>query len=201
MLNILSLTGSPIKKGSTEILLERIAGGIIETYSHPAENALVRLNDYQYIPCQSCGKSPEPDLCFFKDEIYPVYESLARADVVLFGSPIYFDSVSGQAKLFIDRANCFRPYDFKGESEHTFKKIITEKRLGAMVLVGGERQNFEPARVVIAGFFKWIEVLNCGLITCAGSSMEPGAAADDSDKMTEAYDLGCHIARRLPPND
>nr|MBN2278840.1 flavodoxin family protein [candidate division Zixibacteria bacterium] len=197
MINILTLIGSPIKSGSTEILLERIADGIINGSVQPVSNEIIRLNNYQYLPCQSCGKSPEPEYCFFHDEIYQVYEQLLDCDIILFGSPIYFDTVSAQAKLFIDRCNCLRPPDFDGKSGHHFKRIISRKRVGAMVLVGGERQEFEYARKVIAGFFQWVEVENCGTITYAGSGWNIGMVSDDEKKLDEAYSLGGKIASNL----
>ena len=197
MLNILTLTGSPVKESSTEILLGHIAEGIIQGAPQPAHNEIVNLNHYQYLPCQSCGKSPEPDYCFFKDEIYPVYDSLIESDIVLFGSPVYFDTVSAQSKLFIDRCNCLRPADFASRTDHHFKRILTRKRLGAMVLVGGERQKFEPARVVIAGFFKWVEIENCGLISYASAGWDVGEAAQNPGKLKEAFDLGYQIASRI----
>jgi multimeric flavodoxin WrbA len=197
MLNILTLTGSPIKDGSTDILLKRIADGIVHASTEETDNEIIRLNDYQYLPCQSCGKSPEPDFCLFRDEIYQVYEPLVECDVVLFGSPVYFDTVSAQAKLFIDRCNCLRPADFSGQSDHPFKKILTKKRLGAIVLVGGERQEFECARKVIAGFFKWVEIVNVGTLIYAGSGWTAGAVSEDDDKLTEAFNLGREIASRI----
>ncbi|UCD95544.1 MAG: flavodoxin family protein [Candidatus Zixiibacteriota bacterium] len=197
MLNILTLTGSPIKDGSTDILLNQVAEGIKHASTESARNEIIRLNDYQYLPCQSCGKSPEPDFCFFRDDIYQVYEPLVECDVVLFGSPVYFDTVSAQAKLFIDRCNCLRPADFSGESDHPFKKILTKKRLGAIVLVGGERQEFECARKVIAGFFKWAEIVNIGAVIYAGSGWTAGAVSEDGGRLTEALKLGEKIASRI----
>jgi len=197
MINILTLTGSPIRGGSTEILLEQIADGIIHSAIQPARNEIIRLNNYLYLPCQSCGKSPEPDYCFFHDEIYPAYDLFVESDIILFGSPVYFDTVSAQSKLFIDRCNCLRPADFENETDHHFKKILTKKRAGAIVLVGGERQQFECARKVIAGFFKWTEIENRGTIIYGGSSWEIGAVLEDTEKMKEAYDLGQNIASNL----
>jgi multimeric flavodoxin WrbA len=190
MPNILILSGSPVRGGSTEILLERIAEGIKHSLVQPVTTETVRLNDYQYLPCQSCGESPEPEYCIFKDEIEPVYDLYVNCDIVLFGSPIYFDTVSAQSKLFIDRCNCLRPADFSENPEHPFKKVLTKKRLGAMVLVGGERQDIECARKVIAGFFKWTEVINCGLVDYSATGMEIGEVADNSDKLREAFELG-----------
>ena len=197
MLNILILSGSPVRGGSTEILLERIAEGISHSSIQPVHSEIIRLNDYQYLPCQSCGESPEPAWCIFKDEIEPVYDLYVNCDVVLFGSPIYFDTVSAQAKLFIDRCNCLKPVDFSESREHLFKKVLTKKRLGGMVLVGGDRQDFEYARKVIAGFFKWTEVANCGHVTYGGVGLEAGAVANDPEKLKEAFGLGQQMASRI----
>jgi len=201
MLNILILTGSPIKGGSTDILLDRIAEGVAHSSIHSVKTEIIYLNEYQYLPCQSCGKSPEPDYCLFKDEIYPVYDLFINCDIVLFGSPVYFDTVSAQAKLFIDRCNCLKPVDFSENPEHLFKKVLTKKRLGGMVVVGGERQDFECARKVIAGFFEWTEVLNCGYVAYSGAGLEAGAVADDTEKLTEAFALGQKIGSQIIINE
>jgi len=197
MPNILILSGSPVRDGSTEILLERMAEGIEFSSIHPIKTEIVRLNDYQYLPCQACGESPEPAYCIFKDEIEPVYDLYVNCDVVLFGSPIYFDTVSAQAKLFIDRCNCLKPADFSENPEHHFKKILTKKRLGAMALVCGARQDIECARKVIAGFFKWTEVENCGCVVYSTKGLEAGEVAEDEDTLHEAFELGQKIGSQL----
>jgi len=199
MPSILTLSGSPIRDSSTDILLTRIAEGIESASGEPTTNEFVRLNHYQFLPCQACGRSPEPDFCIFHDEIYPLYDLLISVDIVLFGSPVYFDSVSAQSKAFIDRCNCLRPPDFDAKSGHHFKRIILKKRLGGMVLVGGERGEFEGARKVIAGFFKWVEIENCGHIIFAHTEMKAiGPVQNDPARLDEAFQLGQKIARRLP---
>jgi multimeric flavodoxin WrbA len=200
MPNILTLTGSPIKNGSTDILLGKIAEGIRESFPDEVKNEFVRLNDYQYLACQSCGKNPEPDFCFFHDEIYPIYSLLMDCDIVLFGSPVYYDTVSAQAKLFIDRCNCFRPVDFKNPKGPVFRKILTDEKLGAIALVGGERQDLECARKVLAGFYKWLGISNCGMVSYSGSSWEQGAVEGDLAKLNEAVSLGRKIASRILPH-
>jgi multimeric flavodoxin WrbA len=196
MPNILILSGSPIEGGSTDILLNEVARGIVEEASSPAEVEFVRLNDYQFVPCQACGKSPEPDYCFFHDAIYPFYDKLINCEIVLFGSPVYFDSVSAQSKAFIDRCNCLRPPNFDNYNGFPFKKIIGKKRLGGMVIVGGHRGEFECARKVIAGFFKWAEIIDCGMATFEGKTFDKGEAGKDSAALSEARRLGIKIAEK-----
>ncbi len=189
-MKILTLNASPVKGSSTEILLGKIAEGIENTGPTPVENRTIHLNDYAIRPCQACGINPEPDWCIYHDDIYSVYDLLVNSDIVLFGSPIYFDTVSAQAKLFIDRCNCLRPVDFETMQ---FRRRITRKRWGAIVLVGGERQKFECARTVIAGFFKWVNIENVGCIACASQSFTPGAAKDNSQAQNEALSLGSKL--------
>ncbi len=159
----------------------------------------IRLNDLKFIPCQACGRAPTPQYCFYDDDLTRVYESLEKCDCLIFGSPVYFDSVSGQAKMFIDRCNCFRPYDFNNiDPDHDFVKLLKRKRPGAMVLIGGERQWMEGARRVVAGFFKWVEVTNEGLVTYSSTDdRKIGTVAEDSSKLQEADDLGRKLATQL----
>ena len=85
------------------------------------------------------------------------FQEVLRCDCLLIGSPIYFDTVSAQLKLFIDRCNCMRPVDFESKDERpNFVKLIERKRPGGMILVGSEGGHYEGARRTIAGFFKWI---------------------------------------------
>ena len=64
-----------------------------------------------------------------------------------------------------------------------------------MVLVGGERQWMEGARKVVAGFFKWVEVTNEGMITYSSTDdRRIGTVADDEQKLSEADRLGEKLA-------
>jgi multimeric flavodoxin WrbA len=159
----------------------------------------VDLNELEMLTCQACGEAPTPKFCFFDDDLSPVYDELARADAVLFGSPIHFDSVSSVAKIFIDRCNCVRPADFNDtDPDHDFLKLIRNKRPGGMVLVGGKHGWFEGARRVIAGFFKWVEVTNEGLVSYHSEDFNrAGTVADDKEALDDAEALGRKLADRI----
>lgn len=199
MIRILSFSGSPVVKSSTERLLTEIAESCREGLEpEESQHELVRLSGHRFVMCEACGRAPTPDLCFHH-EIDDLYESLKAADCVLFGSPIYFDSVSAQAKAFIDRCNCFRPADFEGrEPDHDFIKLLDRKRPGAIVLVGSEEGWFEGARRTIAGFFKWLEILNEGQLFFRSTDFHhSGTVADDEEKLQEARKLGLHLAEKI----
>lgn len=198
LIRLLSISGSPVEGSSTDILLKEIEKGFLETVGTREETrvAYFKLNDLNYIPCQACGEAPTPEYCFFDDDLTRVYAELAVCDCLLLGSPIYFDSVSGQLKSFMDRCNCFRPADFDNtDPQHDFIKLISRKRPGAMVLVGGERGYFESARRTIAGFFKWIEVTNQGMVIYKSDDFhKKGTVRADGEVLGEARELGAKLA-------
>lgn len=201
----LLISGSPTKDGSTEILLNAVADGIRESLREKlapekANDALfdfVRLNELKFIPCQACGRSPEPKFCFFDDDLSDVYSKLVACDIVVMGTPIFFDSVSGQMKMFIDRCSCFRPPDFDGATSHMFKKLGLQRRTGGAVLVAGERGRFDLAQSVLKGFFKWTEVDAHGFVLYESPDFRKSGLANENQKaLGEANALGKTLVDR-----
>lgn len=204
MIKILTISASPVENSSTDILLETIADSLKKsiTQDKQVEITSIKLNEKQIKPCQACGESPAPKFCFYND-IDNIYTKIAECDCFIFGSPVYFDTVSAQAKLLIDRINCFRPPDYVGENkDYQFLKILKKKRPGAMVIVGGEKTWYEGTRRVIAGFFKWIEVTNEGMVQYSSPDYnQKGTVVNQSDKIEEAVQLGRKLASKLGNND
>jgi multimeric flavodoxin WrbA len=194
MRKLLLVSGSPTKESSTDRLLHVVADACIDELGEPAEKQFIKISDLQFIPCQACGKAPTPDFCFFH-EIDKQYDQIVECDALIFGSPIYFDSVSAQAKAFIDRCNCFRPYDFTNiDPEHSFLKLLPKKRPGAMVFVGGESGWFEGARRTVVGFFKWIEIASVGMVTWSHEDVAIGSGVNDIPLIEQAKELGRKLA-------
>jgi multimeric flavodoxin WrbA len=182
---VLGICGSPIREGSTDILVREMLRGASEA---GAETDYIFLNELDIIPCQACGQSPDDGYCFFNDGMDDIYEKFDRCDAIVVGSPIYFDSVSAQTKLFIDRTNCFRA--IAPESDEGFIPRIEKRRKGAIVLVGGEREKYEYARRVIGGFFVWANIEPSGVLHYGHSGWDKGGAAEDANLMRQAFELG-----------
>ncbi len=201
MIKLLVISGSPTTQSSTDLLLRAASDALVEALNptHPVEVSFIKLNDLQFIPCQSCGKAPHEEWCVFHDDVSPVLDQLAECDCLLVGSPIYFDSVSAQLKLLMDRCNCFRPGDFdNADPEHDFVRLIETKRPGGMILVGGENGWFEGARRAIGGFFIWIEVTNDGVVTYKTKDFHrAGEVTGSQTTVDEARELGKKLAAIL----
>src|SRR5271169_5402101 len=104
-MKIIALNGSPRKKWNTATLLKKTLEGAA---SQGAETKLVHLYDLDFKGCISCfacktkgGKSY--GRCAVKDDQTPVFRRIEKADAIIMGSPIYFGSVSGEMRSFMER--------------------------------------------------------------------------------------------------
>lgn len=104
-MNIVILSGSPRKGGNTEILAESFAQGA--SSKHNVD--FISVRDYHINPCIGCNSCFKRDdqSCIQKDDMQTVYDKLAKADMLVVASPVYFYGISSQLKALIDR--CHNP--------------------------------------------------------------------------------------------
>jgi multimeric flavodoxin WrbA len=105
MTKVLGINGSPRKKWNTATLLQNALEGAA---SREAETELVHLYDLTYTGCTSCfackqkgGKSY--GRCAIRDGLTPVLEMIKDIDALILGSPIYFGTVTGMMRCFMER--------------------------------------------------------------------------------------------------
>src|SRR5512135_1706770 len=101
----IAVNGSPRKKWNTATLLEKAIEGAV---SEGAKAEWVHLYDLSYKGCISCFACKTRDgksygKCAVKDALTPILESAGSADVLLFGSPIYFGTATGEIRSFMER--------------------------------------------------------------------------------------------------
>lgn len=101
----LFLNGSPRKKFNTAQMLESAMKGAADA---GAETEWINLYDYEFTGCRSCFAckikySKTNGLCAIRDSIRPVLEKAKNADVIVFGSPVYYGYPTGQLRNFVER--------------------------------------------------------------------------------------------------
>ncbi len=185
-MKVLGISASPVKNGNVDLLIQQVLKG---AKSKGAKTEIIYLDKLNISPCKSCGKNPEPKFCFIKDDMEKVYAKLKSSDVLVLGSPVYFDTVSAQMKLFLDRCNCLTPM-VKKNSRYFFKSRLKKKRKGIIILVAGEKQRFDYALITLQGFLKWSNVKYVDKILYAHSFFEKGKVKEDKKIMKRAFDLG-----------
>jgi multimeric flavodoxin WrbA len=135
-------------------------------------------------------------VCIYKDDLYPYLVHLREADFLLIATPIYFDTVSSQTKLFIDRCNCFRPPKFEnGKCVFDNDGILNSR--GAYILVGGAREKYDAAKRVIHGLFIWAGIENVGNVTYAHEEDPVGAVTNNREKLAEVFEFGARCAKQI----
>lgn len=114
---VLAINGSPHKNGITVSVLNKF---LTSAKKHGAEVKLIHLVDYYIKHCLGCY-SINPKLCTYpckqKDDMNKLCKLLLKADILVFGSPIYWFNMSGLMKNFIDRLCCLAVIDYKLEGK------------------------------------------------------------------------------------
>jgi len=98
---VLIILGSPRKGGNSEILCEQFALGAKES-GHEVEK--VSLQDEQLGYCKACYYCREHKECIQKDGMNGILSKMFEADVIVLATPMYYYTMSGQMKTFIDRS-------------------------------------------------------------------------------------------------
>ena len=99
-MRILAISGSPVRDGNTETAVAAILEG---ARARGADTASVRVYEARIEPCDACGACVSSGRCVIEDAATPILEQLQAADAIVFGSPVYWNAVSGPMKHLIDR--------------------------------------------------------------------------------------------------
>ena len=134
---LVAINGSPRKDMNTAQLLQKAIDGAVED---GAQAELFHLYDYNFKGCVSCLRCKLKGndcngLCAYQDSIFPVLEKCLDADILLFGSPIYYDSLDGQMRCFLERLMFpLTPYsvDENGKRQRFLTKTIPVGAVYAM---------------------------------------------------------------------
>ncbi|HPO00748.1 MAG TPA: flavodoxin family protein, partial [Opitutaceae bacterium] len=100
----LAISGSPRLNGNTEQLLRRCLDRLA-TQGIPGE--LITLAGKTIHGCGACGgcRESKDSTCPGQsgDDFEAIFQAMLRADIIVVGSPVYFGSLTGQIKAYMDR--------------------------------------------------------------------------------------------------
>jgi len=180
-LKVLGIICSPRKGGNTEILAREALAGAKET---GADVELSRISEMEITPCDGCMTCHQSGECRIKDDMQKVYKKILAADGIILASPVYFWSVSGQAKTLMDRTYALRyPY-------HKLKN-----KVGGAIVVAGRRGSVS-ALSVINNFFLGHDMLVTGL-GITGYGTKKGEVRKDKHAMKSARSLGTQVTELI----
>ncbi|MHA1264441.1 MAG: flavodoxin family protein [Candidatus Helarchaeota archaeon] len=166
----LFISGSPRKKSNTDYLLHQtlsIIGG-----------DFIKLSNYDLKPCNACWMCLEKKKCVILDDFTQVFlPQLLKSDIIVLGSPVFFNNVSAQLKTFIDRT-----WSIRGRLRN---------KIGGAIVVG-RKYGAANAISAINTFFLKHEMIpaNRGV---HGIAFKKGEIKNDSESIEAAKKLGTRI--------
>jgi len=150
-IRVLGVSGSPIKDGNTEILLQRaleFAGSLDGVTTDMVSLAEKKIEDCKH--CNWClAKQKEGKPCLIEDDMREIYPLVLEADAFLLASPVYIARLSGYMAAFIDRLRPFAHGNY-------YKDRLEDKVGGALCVAWVRHGGLETALLsIIYGFMSF----------------------------------------------
>lgn len=98
--NVLIISASPRKGGNSDLLCDEFRRGAEESGNHVEK---IFLRDKEINFCKGCGVCNRTHACVQQDDMAEILGKMVAADVIVLATPVYFYSMDGQMKTFIDR--------------------------------------------------------------------------------------------------
>ncbi|MBI2304463.1 MAG: flavodoxin family protein [Chloroflexi bacterium] len=170
------INASPRKNANTHHLTRALA----EELAAHFQGEFLDLMQYRVLRCLGDQTCRERKQCCQekKDDMAMLCERLAGADLIVFGSPVYFSNVSGLAKDFIDRTLPIY-----------YQRLLKGKMGTSLVTNSGEGGLM--AEHSLMEFFKLHNMITIRGIVCTGR--HPGEAMDREENIRRVKQLAERI--------
>jgi multimeric flavodoxin WrbA len=121
-MKIVAYNGSPKgKKSTTHLMIDEVLKGAQKNGAEVVNYTLSEKNIHHCMGCFHCWYV-DRNKCIFNDDMGEAMSHFKDLDILILGTPLYFDNVSGMLKVFLDRCIAYGSYfiqkDEHGESKH-----------------------------------------------------------------------------------
>jgi multimeric flavodoxin WrbA len=145
---------------------------------------LVNLANLKIAECNACYRckkegTRELPCPAHEDDMTPLYAKLTSADGFLFASPVYYGSVTGIMKVFMDR---FLPFYDESGSRSELKGTLRFKPAGAIAVGGGRNDGIEATLFALHRFFLFNDMLVVGTAGYSDSASNLGGTVCSDSK-------------------
>jgi len=102
-MNVVAINGSPKEKGNTYNALKIVAE---ELEKQGISTEIIHVGNKNVRGCIACGgcQKNKDEKCIIDDEVNGIIQKMKVADGIVIGSPVYYASIAGTMKCFLDRA-------------------------------------------------------------------------------------------------
>ena len=172
---VLILSGSPRKKGNSDLLCDEFMRGALEC-GHDVEKIRVAEKNIGF--CRSCYACEKNNgVCAIKDDMAEVMDKILAADVLVLASPVYFYSVDAQLKAVIDRTVA------------RWQEVKNKEMYYIMTAADEGRESMETTLACFRGYADCVEgAVEKGVIY--GTGVYDKGEIANHPAMKEAYEMG-----------
>ena len=176
--HVLIVSSSPRKGGNSETLATSFAKGAEEA-GHKVETIYLREKKYGF--CKGCLACLKVGHCVIDDDAVEIAARLHDADVLVFATPVYYYSVSGQLKAMLDRANPLF------DSDYAFTK--------AYLLAAAAEDGEETVEGTVKAVQGWVDCFErCELAgTVFAGGVNGVGDIDGHPALEKAYQMGKEV--------
>ena len=176
MKNVLIISASPRKNGNSDTLCDRFAQGAEEAGNNVEK---IFLADKNIGYCKGCGVCNNTHKCVQNDDMAEILDKFIKADVIVLATPVYFYSMNGRMKNFIDR------------TVPRYTEIRNKDFYFIMTAADTEKENLRRTMEAFRGFTE--DCLDCA--NEAGIIYGTGAWQVGEIKNTPAYSRAYEMGR------
>lgn len=204
---LVAVYGSPRRGGNTDTLLNRFLEGVSSCNMLDQDSLKVEkifASNLEISSCRGCGSCSKTGECIVQDEMQALYAKLIDCDLLAVASPIFFTTVSGYLKAFIDRFQRF--WALKYELKR--KIIVKENRKGILISTAGSKPKdiFDCTKKVMRALFDvlYIEYF-CDFLF--NNTDQKGDILKNQEAIGGIYDFGkkglfiCHRTKSINVRD
>ena len=180
---VIGISGSPRKKGNTEILIQ-LALDAIRTEGIDTE--IITLADKTISPCNACMACKKvKNRCAIEDDFEAIFLKIREADGLILGTPVYFGSATPNIKSFMDRAG----YVCRQGDNVFYRKV------GAPIVVARRAgQNFTLAQLTFFFLLMGMVIIPGSPYWTFGFGGDIGDVQKDSEALESISNLGRNMA-------
>jgi multimeric flavodoxin WrbA len=131
-MKVMTILGSPKKKGNTAAVLGMFEGIIAK--DHEVDRVDISDCDVRgCLGCYACQRTSDEPGCIQKDDAVQIFERMMDADVVIYATPLYGWSFPAQIKALLDRHICL----VTGYGTPDQNSLVAGKKVALLVTCGG----------------------------------------------------------------
>jgi multimeric flavodoxin WrbA len=193
MKKILAVYGSPRRRGNTALLLDQAVQGAEET---GAAVEKIVLRDLKISPCQEIYGCRKTGRCVIQDDFQEVHDQLQQCRGLMLASPIFFYTVSAQAKILMDRCQSLWVKKYWIDQVPFGQKTYSRKGLFISVGATSGKKLFDGALQTVNYFFDVLDMELWQALLYRGLDFE-GDVLKHPEYLEEAYARGKAFAQAL----